>query len=399
MQYNLLYYTENGAGDCDQTTNPLATKDQALKCIVKHVQPDVLTVNELGKGSIYSQRILDNVMNTDGVDYYAFAAPVSNPNSGITIGNGLYYDTRKLVLHSTFYVTTSVTYFNAYRMYYRSNELAQGDTAFITFIVCHLKAGNESEDQRLDQVQRLMNRLTSIGRADNYVLCGDFNVYNASEEAYQLLVHNTNPVIRFYDPIDREGEWDNNSRYADIFTQSTHTSTNGCYSSGGMDNRFDFILVSEFVKNGARKVRCLPDTYRALGQDGNRLNGSLISPTNNSEPYSVINALYAMSDHLPVIMDYQLDATLAVSEPAMQLPIRVVNPVNDHLTLIPNLSHDTRLSIEICSIDGRVLHCETRSVAAGDTRLTLDFPYAPAVYLVKITDSDGACVVKKVVKW
>ena len=27
MQYNLLYYTENGAGDCDQTTNNLNTKD------------------------------------------------------------------------------------------------------------------------------------------------------------------------------------------------------------------------------------------------------------------------------------------------------------------------------------------------------------------------------------
>ena len=51
MQYNLLYYTENGAGDCDQTTNNLDTKDQAFKTIVKYVMPDILTVNELGKGN------------------------------------------------------------------------------------------------------------------------------------------------------------------------------------------------------------------------------------------------------------------------------------------------------------------------------------------------------------
>lgn len=391
-----MYYTENGTGDCDQTTNNLDTKDQALKNLVKYVQPDVLTVNELGKGVTYAQRILNNVLNTDGVNYFAYAPTSSNPSSSITIGNGFFYDTRKLVLHSTSYVTTSVSYFNFYRMYYRSNELAQGDTIFITFIVTHLKAGSDCESNRFDQAKQLMNRLISIGRADNYVLSGDFNIYNASEDAYQHFVHHTNPMVRFYDPINREGEWDNNSAFADLFTQSTHTSSNGCFSSGGMDNRFDFILVSDLVNRGARKIRCLPETYYALGQDGHRFNGSIISPTNNSVPAVIANSLYAMSDHLPVIMDYELMATLAINEPESQLPISVSNPATDQLTLFPHLSHDTQLHIDIYSIDGRLLYQE--SVLASSAPITFDFPFPSAVYFVKITDNEGVSVVKKVVK-
>lgn len=396
MQYNLMYYTTNGAGDCDQTTNNLDTKDQAFKNLVKYVQPDVLTVNELGKGVTYPQRVLNNVLNTDGVNYFAYATTTSNPSNSITIGNGLFYDTRKLVLHSTSYVTTSVSYFNFYRMYYRSNELAQGDTVFITFIVTHLKAGWESGSTRFDQAKQLMDRLVSIGRADNYVLSGDFNVYNASEDAYQHFVHHTNPVVRFYDPIDREGEWDDNSAYADLFTQSTHTSSNGCFSTGGMDNRFDFILVSDLVNRGLRKVHCLPETYHALGQDGQRRNGSIISPTNNAVPASIANSLYAMSDHLPVIMDYALDATLAINEPESQLPITVVNPATDQLTLFPNLDHDTQLHISIYSIDGRLLQQE--SYLASSAPITIDFPFPSSIYLVKITDNKGVSITKKVVK-
>jgi exonuclease III len=398
MQYNLLYYTENGAGDCDQTTNNLDTKDQAFKTIVKYVMPDVVTVNELGKGEVYPQRILDHVLNTNGVNYFAYAPTVSNPSSGITICNGLFYDTRKLVLKSTFYVSTSVTYFNAYRMYYRSNELAQGDTAFITFIVCHLKAGNSYDSERLNQARQLMNRLISIGVADNYVLCGDFNIYNASESAYQHFVHHDNSLVRFYDPIDREGEWDNNAAFADLFTQSTHSggTTNGCYSGGGMDNRFDFILVSDFVKNGLQKVRCLPSTYYALGQDGNRRNGSIIDPTNTAVPAQIANALYTMSDHLPVIMDYQIDATLSLNDPSQLLPVQVVNPISDQLRIITDFIYNEEITIDIFTIDGRLLHSE--QCTAGGSDITLSFPYTPAVYLVAITDSQGRKVVKRVVK-
>lgn len=397
MQYNLMYYTENGAGECDETNNNLNTKDQAFKCIVKNAKPDVLTVNEIGKDPAYPQRILDNVLNTDGVNYFAYAPNVSNPNQGITIGNGLFYDTRKLALKKTFYVATTVSYFNAYRMYYLSQNLAQGDTTFITFIVCHLKAGTECEADRYAQVQKLMNKLQSLGIADNYVLSGDLNIYNASESAYQYLVHHTNPLIRFYDPINREGEWDNNSSFADIFTQSTHTSSPGCFSNGGMDNRFDFILVSDFVLNGTQSVRCLSNTYKAYGQDGLRFNRSINDPANTAVPVTIANALYAMSDHLPVLLDFDIDATLAIPDRTADLNISVSNPVNEQLQIHTHYVRPEQLTIQIYSIDGKLLSTEVRT-AEGDSEFSIGFPFRPSVYIVKISDKKGDSVVRKVVK-
>lgn len=399
MQYNLLYYTENGAGDCDNTTNSLSSKDQAFKTIVKYVMPDVLTVNEIGKGSNYTQRILDNVLNTDGVNYWDCISTVSNPSASITIGNGFFYDTRKLAPHSTFYVTTSVCYFNAYKMYYRSTNLAQGDTAFITFIVCHLKAGYNYTAERFDQAKQLMNRLVGIGRADNYVLSGDFNVYNAStEDAYQHFVHHTNPLVRFYDPINQEGDWYNNPNYADVFTQSTHSESNGCHSGGGMDNRFDFILVSDFIMNGHNKVRCIPETYRAIGQDGNRHNHSIIDPTNTAVPQYIANALYTMSDHLPVVMDYAIDATLTIPENPTELSIGVVNPVGSQLVVYPHCDHAAPLTFRLYTIDGKLIHEEIQYVENGTSCLTLRFPYPSAIYILRITDDQQRSSFHKIVK-
>lgn len=400
MQYNLLYYTDNGVEECNSETNNLDGKDAALKKIIGEVKPDILTVNEIGKDSYYADRILYNVLNTDGVDYYGYLPVVSNPNSFYTTTNRVFYDTRKLALKSSFYVATSPTYINGYRMYYRSQELTQGDTVFITFIVAHLKAGSDEANvaTRQTQVQAVMNKLQSLGRADNYVFSGDLNLYGASEPAYQTLVHNSNAMICFRDPIDEEGEWNNNGNFADIFTQSTHTSTNGCYSAGGMDDRFDFILVSDYINSGLKKVKCLNDTYHAFGQDGSRFNGSIVSPANTAVSTEIAHALYLMSDHLPVVMDYRIDAALPVNDIAGEFAVRVANPVGQRLNVFCNLLNNDKLTFEIYSMEGRLLQMEQRSVPAGDTQLQLDFPHKPAFYLLKISDGQRNCVVKKLVK-
>lgn len=401
MQYNLLFYTNNAVEDCNSSTNNLDEKDAALKQIVKYVMPDVLTVNEIGKEQIYADRILNNVLNTDNINYYSYLPAVSNSSSSITTGNRLFYDTRKFALHSSFYVSTSVAYFNAYKMYYRSTQLAQGDTAFITFIVCHLKAGSTDANKttRKSQVLSLMNKLQSLGKADNYVLSGDLNLYGANEEAYQTLIHNSNSLIRFYDPIEQEGEWHNNYDYSNYHTQSTHTESNGCASTGGLDDRFDFILVSNYINYGLRKVQCLRDTYHALGQDGDHFNGS-INSSNSAVPSYIADALYNMSDHLPVIMDYRIDATVGIAEQADdKFPITFANPINDHLNISTNLLKDDILTFDLYSIDGKLLNQWVESVPAGAHRLTFKFPYTPALYIVRVMDSQKRTSSYKIIKY
>ena len=405
MQYNLLYYTAGNESpdDCTDDNNNLDQKDAALKIIVKEVMPDILCVNEIGKTDAYANRILNNVLNTDGINYYG-TLPAYSISGNRSIGNRLFYDTRKFALKESAYVYTYTggTIINLYKMYYKSQSLPQGDTAFITFIVWHLAAGSNDYNAttRTQQSQILTNYMESSPSVlcNNYVLSGDFNVYTSSEEAYDNLVNNPNYLVRFYDPINRSGDWNNNSQFRDIFTQSTHTGAANCASNGGMDDRFDFILVSSRIMNGANHVKCLPETYHAFGQDGNRFNGSIISPANTEVSAQVAQALYTMSDHLPVVMDYVIDQVLGIGEETVQLPISITNPVGSTLEVTANLLTPDRLTFEIFTIDGKRLHHETIPVSAGPQHLSFEFPYNPAFYLLKITDGKGHSEVRKLVK-
>ena len=405
MQYNLLYYTaaNESPDDCDDTNNNLDQKDAAFKIIVKEVMPDILCVNEIGKTDAYANRILSNVLNTDGISYYG-TLPAYSISGSRTIGNRLFYDTRKFAMKESAYVTTvnNGTVINLYKMYYKSQQLAQGDTAFITFIIWHLAAGSSdyNETSRTQQSQKLTNYMEGSPSVlcGNYVLSGDFNVYSSSEAAYDNLVNNPNYLVRFYDPINRSGDWNNNRQFADIFTQSTHNGAAGCASNGGMDDRFDFILVSSRILNGTNHVKCLPETYHAFGQDGNRFNGSITSPTNTAVSSQVAQALYTMSDHLPVVMDYTIDQSLGIGEETVQLPISITNPVGSTMEVTANLLTPDQLTFEIFTIDGKRLHQETIPVYAGPQHLSFEFPYKPAFYLLKITDEKGLSEVRKLVK-
>ena len=400
MHYNLLYYTSSGSSGCNSTTNNLNTKDAALRTIISHVEPDVLAVNEIGSNVSYADRIVNNVLNTDGRQGYQHC-PLTNYSGG-TIANMLFYNSAKLAFHSHFYITTVNRDINGYKMYYISPNLAQGDTVFTTFILMHLKAGtgSDNEQKRYSQVVRLMNYIGNNGLYGNICLSGDFNIYGASEDAYQHLIHYSNSLYKFYDPINMEGEWNNSSYYRNIHTQSTHNDDNGCAASGGLDDRFDFILVSAPVYYGSQKVNCMTNTYHAVGNDGNHFNKSINNPVNQDVPSNVADALYTMSDHLPVIMDLSVDLTpvSASSADLADFEVRVINPIYNNLKINILSSNEEDMFLELYSMEGKLLMRTQHRVNAGDDRMEFEFPYPSGFYILKISDSQNACVIKKLVK-
>lgn len=400
MQYNLMYYTDNsGISDCNSSTNNLANKDENVKTIFQYVKPDVFCVCEMGSSMTYVNRLLNNAINVDGVDYYR-NGPLTNYSGG-SIANMIYYDSRKLTLYDNYYVTTSYRDINGYKMYYNSTDLEHGDTVFVTFWIMHLKAGSSDANAaaRYVQTQRLMSRLEAMGAPDNYVVSGDFNVYGASENCYQELVNYSNSFYRFYDPIDRPGEWNNNGQFADIHTQSTHTESTGCFSTGGMDDRFDIILVSPYINYGSQRVKVLPETYHALGQDGNRFNKSIIYPANNSIPSAVAQALYNQSDHLPVITDFAIEASpVGVQERAADFSISAVNPVRDNLTVNVLTPNADVYQFQVYAMDGRLLAQYEEALDGGCHTVRFPFEYAKGLYVLKVTDSRQQQQVWKLVK-
>jgi hypothetical protein len=184
------------------------------------------------------------------------------------------------------------------------------------------------------------------------ILGGDFNLYNSDEPAYQLLLSEDN-AIQLEDPIDMPGDWHSGS-YPDksILTQSTRTSSIfGDGAGGGLDDRFDFMLCSENMLDGSVGYQYVNNSYYSLGNNGTCYNENITDCMPNfSVPSSVMNALYYMSDHLPVIMQLQLDQTSSISELNKKILLRS-NMVTETIRFNQSLNE----TVEIYSVTGKKL--------------------------------------------
>ena len=398
MQYNLMYYTNSsGVSECNSITNNLDNKDLHIKTIFQYVQPTVMCVCEMGSQSQYADRLLNNAINTDGIDYY-LRGPLTSQSGG-TIANMIYYDSRKLTLYKSTNITTSYRDINGYTFYYNADDLASGDTIFMTFWIGHLKAGSgyTNESYRLAQVQKLMNRISSSGAPGNYTFSGDLNIYYSEERAYQELTEYSNSLYRFYDPANSPGYWHNNAQFASLHTQSTHTQSMDCFADGGLDDRFDIILVSPYLYYGSDKMHIVEGSYHVVGQDGMRFNGSVLTPANSSVPNDVANALYQQSDHLPVVMEMTIDAHVGVNEHTNDFFVKIVNPVRETLQMEMQSNRSKKYTISLYTVDGRLLTSYQENLDEGSHHLSYPFPYGKGAYLMVIQDENGQKATKKLV--
>jgi endonuclease/exonuclease/phosphatase family metal-dependent hydrolase len=400
MQYNLLNYG-NFTDYCTVQNNQIEDKDVYISTIVNYIQPDVFTVNEVsGSGAIH-QHLLDRAVNADGIDKYKMAPFIFTASPYLV--NLLFYDHKKLTLYSHVIAQSTIRDVDVYKLYYNSNDLAEGDTAFVICVVAHLKAGNTAGDteNRATMAQNTMNFLENYGRDDNYLLSGDFNLYSSSEDAYQTFTQYANSSLRFYDPIDKPGDWNNNSAFAAYHTQSTHLTSSGCPASGGMDDRFDFILMSNNLKFGVKHLTYVPGSYHAIGQDGLHFNKDITaSPTNTSVPPDVLTALYENSDHLPVTLKLAVDKTLGVSDwlAGDFQNIRFNNPVSSKIRLTITTAKPTRLYVDLFNLCGKAVYKHTENLISGQNQVDLHADGIPSgMYLMKMSGENKQTVTRKLV--
>jgi hypothetical protein len=399
MHYNLLMYGNNFGG-CNSTNNNVNDKNEYLKTILEYVKPDILTVNEIYRDSYFHDLILNQVLNINGVNYFQRGYPLNTSNSYII--NQVFYNSQKFGLVNYVAVQTSLRDIDIWRFAYNSSIYSTtSGSVELNCAVAHLKAGSSGSDQqqRANETSKLMNYLNNSGASGNYSLSGDLNLYSGTEPAFQNLLYHSNPQIRFYDPINKIGYWHDNAYYADIHTQSTHTS-GLCPAGGGMDDRFDFILVSEEILKGQNHIQYLEGSYRAIGQDGQRLNASLIDPPlNTSVPGNVLNALYNMSDHLPVVMDMIIgDNTGNVDEVTKLFNITFQNPVKDHLVISVMEVPGGDLGIEIFNMVGQPVVNLTYPV---ERHTQVELPLeslSPGVYFIRFRNSGDLFLTRKLIR-
>ncbi|MFH1680286.1 MAG: endonuclease/exonuclease/phosphatase family protein [Candidatus Eisenbacteria bacterium] len=218
----------------------------------------------------------------------------------------------------------------------------------------HLKAsqGSDNEAKRLAECTILRNTLDTLEADLPFVVAGDYNIYTASEPAYQHLVSTGAGAL--FDPIDEEGAWHDNAAYAAIHTQSTRTASFGGGATGGMDDRFDMILVSAEMQDGTG-LEILTETYAAYGNDGAHFNQSIVQGGNTAVPPDVAEALHQSSDHLPVLAVLRAEPATAVAGavPAAVLLRASPNPFNAAATIRFTVDEPTDLLLVLYDAAGR----------------------------------------------
>jgi endonuclease/exonuclease/phosphatase family metal-dependent hydrolase len=391
MTYNLLFYGAN-TSFCTTGNNNLQTKNGHLRTIVSHVQPDIIGVQEMASNVGTTLTFLNEVLNFGGVNRWARANFVNTTSSNII--SILYYDVNKFGIASQQPIQTSLRDIMYYRLFYKEIPPA-GDTIFLNVAVMHLKAGSSTSDvsQRGGETLAMMNFLNAQNLRGNLVVMGDFNTNSSNEPAYVNMISYSNADIRLLDPVNRSGTWWNNVAFADLHTQSTRVTSDGCKSGGGLDDRYDQILINEFVRADSARVRYIPGSYKTIGNDGQRFKGNLNTPFNGSAPTNVITALYEASDHLPVILKLRINAGFGVSVPeaaVLSWRFEVGTLAEEALHYFGSVAEAMPLRWEITNLTGQSLAAGELFVDRGDFRGSLPVQELSAgIYLLRLRDGQG----------
>ena len=374
MMYNVLNYS-----DSEVSRN----KTPFLSTILDEVEPDLFMVcemiDEIGSNYLFENAIIPYNENFQ-------KAPFEENQSGnYSLQQMVYYNSKKLILEETRVITADTRDINQYT-FKINTENALSNPIRMEVFVTHLKAstGSSNRQRRLNSIQSFVSYTNNIAD-DSYVLfAGDLNFYTSNEEGYQHLIDDRNPIVMI-DPIDRPTPnfpddgvdyyenynstyfW-NNSSFRDIHSQSTRTSNNGLIddsgSTGGLDDRFDFIMMSENF-NMSTDLYYINDSYQVIGNNGNCYN-SFINNPNCSGGYSqtLRDALIEFSDHLPVVMEMETPENTLSTNQISEINFIGSNIIEDYLKII---SPGDMNNLKIYSITGQLIDVKLTKNTGIDT--------------------------------
>ena len=400
MQYNLLNYGNN-TSYCTTTNNNIEDKNGYIRTILTAYYPDIFTVCEMGRNTTLPNSFLNNNLNINGINYWMTGAGANTANSSLT--NCVFYNSLKLTLIGHHVAQTYTRDVDVYDFKFKNDNSGQ---IILTCVIAHLKAGtgSDNEGKRKIMAENTMSYLESNYRERNVLIMGDFNLYKASEPAYQALTNQTAyPDAYFIDPLYPYGvgNWNNNYNYTNYHTQATHKENDSnCHSYGGMDDRFDFILMSENIYGGRDRIRYIGGSYNALGNDGNRFNNSINSPMNTAVSQDVANALFHNSDHIPVTMELVVSCNEDINElSSNELSFDIFpNPASKEINIRFYQENLNNANILLFNALGQTVYSEDICVNDCLTEHVIPVANLPkGLYFLKITNADGLTNTSKIV--
>lgn len=376
MCYNLLNYSGSTA------------KEQNFRKSMNYASPDILVVEEIISETAMN-RMLTEVMNYYTPNIYSAGTFIN----GFDTDNAVFYKQSKFTFISNTAIQTSLRDINMFTLVHNQSR----DT--IRLFAVHLKASSTTADeqQRLAEVNIMRNVTNAFPPGTEFMVMGDFNIYNSGEPAYlRMLQVESGNEGHFVDPYNLPGVW-NQASYSSYHSQSTRTRSIGDGgATGGMDDRFDFILNSKAVTEDGR-VKYIPGSLKPFGNDGNHYNDSINQRPNTSVPDSVADALYYGSDHLPAYALYKFDNNPnSISGNIANVPERFVlyqnfpNPFNPSTTFSYQLKITSYVNIKIFDMGGReIKSLINKRQTPGNYMIKWDASNIPSGnYFYKLTAGD-----------
>jgi len=208
---------------------------------------------------------------------------------------------------------------------YQFQPVGYDSNASFSVYASHFKASNSSSDaaRRNVEARAIRADLDALGDGVGAIQLGDLNLYTSSDPSFQTLT-GTGPG-QFFDPVSSVGSWTGNAAFSAVHTQSPATTAFfGGQVTGGINDRFDFQLTTGELLDG-RGLDSITSSYWAFGNtDTHTMSGAittgspaalaaLIPGSTIAQASSVLTALSQVTDHLPVVSDYQLPAKMAAS--------------------------------------------------------------------------------------
>lgn len=322
MAYNILNFPQQN------TPNRIPY----YRTVFHSAKPDIIVLGEITSNSGLNM-LRDQALNVWGWTDWTYAPFVDGPDTDMA----LFYRTSKVQWLRNITLTTELRNIQVYHL-----KIVGRDSLSTNFYLyaMHLKAGNTSAEssQRGREALIARNHANTLPAGSKFFYCGDLNLYTSAEPAYITLTGtSSNNNGRAVDLLPA-GNWSGNFSFRYIHTQSPRTRSFGGGTTGGLDDRFDFILPSPiFASNSG--TRYVPSSFRAYGNDGNHFNDSINSRPNTAVPDSVADALHYASDHLPVFADFIfVGQSNELTEPIALIPQTIQidaypNPFNHTLTM------------------------------------------------------------------
>ncbi|WP_337873174.1 endonuclease/exonuclease/phosphatase family protein [Ignavibacterium sp.] len=319
MTYNILNYP------ITDTTS----RNPYFRTIFSYIQPDILVVQEItsqqGVNAFLNKILLPNNPNYQAGIFI----------NGFDSDNAIFFKSNLFTFLSNTPIRTALRDINEFKLIYNLT----GDTIIIYSV--HLKASDSLQNEllRAAEVDSLRQRTNSLPLNTNFIVLGDFNIYRSGEFAYQKLLDQSSSGY-VIDPINLTGTW-NNPAYSIHHTQSSRLRQFGDGVGGGLDDRFDMILMSQAIMDPGG-VTFIPGSYYVLGNDGSHYNDSINRPPNSAVGQLVADALHYSTDHLPVVASFSFPTNIKTLQLSLLLEGRFngTNMIPDSLTIeIRNVSN------------------------------------------------------------